>query len=126
MSVADLLSVVVCSYLHGIQPACLPKLRLLNNCSQDAFNGPLKVLGHLLFEHIKTASTTKRRASIHLDEFLQVASDVLGLLTNSQQLNYYYDVFSNHSDHITVESKTLSTFSVAYDVTQWINTITSC
>lgn len=81
---------------------------------QDAFNGPLKVLGSLLFEHIKASSKTPRRESIHLEEFMEVSSDVLSLLTNAQQLNYYFDVFRNNGSHMTVESEYMSVCHVPY------------
>lgn len=73
---------------------------------QEAFNGPLKVLGRLLFKHIKNKSKEhKSEESIHLDEFLKVSTEVLGLLSHVQHLNYYFDFFSEGSDTMDVESK---------------------
>lgn len=75
-------------------------------CLQDAFNGPLSMLGKLLFTHIKIqCNNDEQRSSIHLDEFLQVSSDVMGLITNVQQMNYYFDMFAEGSDSLTIEGQ---------------------
>ena len=74
---------------------------------QDAFNGPLKVLGRLLFNHIKRKRDGETRAYIHLDEFLEVATDVMSIITDTQQMKYYFDMFAEGKDQLSLEGTEL-------------------
>ena len=75
----------------------------LHSLLQDGFNGPLKVLGRLLYTHIKVECPKGDKTQIHIDEFLEVASDIMSLITNVQQTNYYFDVFSQGKQNLTIE-----------------------
>ncbi|XP_067937252.1 uncharacterized protein [Watersipora subatra] len=70
---------------------------------EDAFNGPLKVFGRLLFCHMNGHSGLEKSACIHLKEFLEVASDVMGLMTSTQQIDYYFDMFSGGQPTINID-----------------------
>ena len=50
-------------------------------------------------------SGLEKSACIHLKEFLEVASDVMGLMTSTQQIDYYFDMFSGGQPTINIDGK---------------------
>ena len=65
------------------------------------------MLGRLLFNHIKRKRDGETRAYIHLDEFLEVATDVMSIITDTQQMKYYFDMFAEGKDQLSLEGTEL-------------------
>lgn len=73
---------------------------------QKAFNGPLQKLGQLLFDHIQRADRSTQ-VSEHITErqLKKVCKEILGLFTENQQHQYYFDLFSQGSGSLSREGK---------------------